>query len=101
VKRGVGNAKEGMFVYCIVDAKANFERATVEFKQGKGRRPLRYPSTDHLELLAPAAAKEFRRQRRLGIEPRFDNEGLVPVVVRKSAKKCAQNPKNTVKFDSV
>lgn len=84
--------KEGsMFVYCIVDAKTNFEKSV---KEGRGR--LRYPSTNHLELLSPAAAKEFRRQRRLGIEPQFDNEGLVPVVLvgkanqRKSARKTRE-----------
>ena len=78
----IGSVSEGIFVYCIVDAKENFERAMQERKQGRGiRRPLRYPSTNHVELLSPKAAKEFRRQRRMGIEPRFDNEGLVPVVL--------------------
>ncbi len=86
----IGSAKEGIFVYCVVDAKENFERATKEFKQGRGKRPLRYPSTNHCELLSPVAAKEFRRQRRLGIEPQFDDEGLVPVIVRKSARKRAK-----------
>jgi len=83
----IGSAKDGIFVYCLADAKENFRRAVKERKQGRGNRPLRYPSTNHLELLSPVAAKEFRRQRRMGIEPQFDAEGLIPVIVKQSARK--------------
>lgn len=85
----IGSAKEGIFVYCVVDAKENFERETQARKQGRGRCcPLRYPSTNHCELLSPAAAKEFRHQRRMGIEPQFDDEGLVPVILKPARKRA-------------
>jgi len=35
-----------------------------------------------IEFLTARAAREFRRQRRMDLEPHFDNEGLVPVVIQ-------------------
>lgn len=35
-----------------------------------------------IEFLTERAAREFRRQRALGIEPHFDSEGLVAVALQ-------------------
>ena len=34
------------------------------------------------EFLTERAAREFRKQRRMNLEPHFDSEGLVPVVIQ-------------------
>ncbi len=74
---------DGMIVYCVTDAKRQAER--IEREGSPRERALiarGYPVTDEVEFLTPRAAAEFRKQRRAGIEPRFDNEGLVRFVIR-------------------
>lgn len=46
-----------------------------------------------IEFLNERAAREFRRQIELGIEPHFDSEGLVPVVIQQRSGPSRANRK--------
>ena len=74
---GFERRTDGTCVYCIVDAQENAER-----RERAGKPPTRVTETNHVEFLTERAAREFRRQRRMNLEPHFDNEGLVPVVIQ-------------------
>ncbi len=74
---------DGMIVYCVTDAKQQAERIQRDGSPRERALIARgYPVTDEVEFFTPRAAAEFRKQRRAGIEPRFDDEGLVMFVIR-------------------